>query len=236
MADDLGAVKPKRGRGRPRTTDAVNPTDILEAAIDAVSHGGYDALSMRGVARSLGVSLATVQHHVGTKAGLYRAVVDYALAEADYQRSLAPTRDLRQRIRNALDASSARPGLLAAFLGDRSAGHEDRLAHVARRFRELFDDPAEIVADLQAGHRGRPVDAEAVLILLTIGITSLAGAPEAVRSIYGVDLADADDRRRLADGLADVLGNGLYEPAGSEAPAVGLEPTTCRLTAGCSAN
>ena len=116
-------------------------SDILEAALDAFTQGGYGGLSMRAVARSLGVSLATVQHHFGTKAELYRAAVDYTLADADRQRALSPRRDLNQRIRNLLDVSSARPGLLAAFLGDRSPGHEERLAYFAQQFTGLFPEP-----------------------------------------------------------------------------------------------
>ena len=166
---------------------------------------------MRAVARSVGVSLAAVQHHFGTKAELYRAAVDYTLADADRQRALASERDLNQRIRNSLDVSSARPGLLAAFLADNSPGHEDRLAHFAQRFNELFDDPAKELADIQAGGLGRPVDPRALMSLLTIGITSIAGAPEAMRTIYGIDLTSPAERNRLADALADIIGNGLFE-------------------------
>lgn len=206
----IDAEPPIRKRGRPRSTDGVDPADILEAAIDAISRGGYDALSMRGVARSLGVSLATVQHHFGSKAELYRAVVDHALDEAAAQRSLVPERDLYQRVRLALETSSARPGLLAAFLGDRADGHEERLDHFARRFGALFDDPATTVDDLRGGHPGRPIDADAFMVLLTIGITTMAGAPESIRAIYGIDLASAEERSQLARGLADILGLGIF--------------------------
>lgn len=187
------------------------PSAIIEAAIDAIVHGGYEALSMRGVARTLGVSLGAVQHHFRTKAELYRAVVEYALADADRQRSMEPARDLRQRIRNALDSSSARPGLFAAFLGDRAPGHEERLAHFAEQFRALFAEPAETLAELRPSGAARPVDAEAFMVLLTIGISTIGGVPEAVRSIYGIDLTNEDERNRIADGLADIVNNGILD-------------------------
>ena len=173
---------------------------------------------MRAVARSLGVSLAAVQYHFGTKAELYLAAIDYTLAGADRQRSLAAGRDLNQRIRNSLDVSSARPGVLAAFLGDNSPGHEDRLAHFAERFNELFDEPAKELADLQAGRQGRPVDGRALMALLTIGITSIAGAPAAMQAIYGIDLTSTDEREGLADALADIIGNGLFETPTTTSP------------------
>ena len=202
---------PRRGRGRPRAAVAVDRTAILEAALDAFARGGYEGLSMRAVARSLGVSLATVQHHFGTKADLYRAAVDYTLADADRQRALEPRRDLNQRIRNLLDVSTARPGLMAAFLGDRSLGHEDRLVYFAERLNEVLDDPVRTLADLQAGASARPVDANALMILLIVGISSIAGAPEAARAIYGIDLISPDERNRLADALTDIIGHGIFE-------------------------
>lgn len=166
---------------------------------------------MRAVARSLGVTLGTIQYHFGTKAELYRAAVDHTLADADRQRSLQPRRDLNQRIRNLLDVSSARPGVLAAFLGDRAPGHEERLAYFAQQFTGLFPEPAETLAELQTGADGRPVDPRALMVLLTIGISSIAGAPGATRTIYGIDLTSADERSRLADALTDIIGRGVFE-------------------------
>lgn len=207
----------RRGRGRPRSVDAVNPRDILEATVRAVAEGGYAALSVRGVARSLGVSLATVQHHFGTRAQLYQAAVEYTLAEVERERAQISDRSLRQRIRNALAASSSRPGVLAAFVGDRAPGNDERLAHFAARYRDLFDAPEATVADLQGDRTARQIDADAFMVLLTIGITSVAGAPEAVRALYGIDVTRPEDCDRLADGLADIISNGLFDPAPSPA-------------------
>lgn len=164
---------------------------------------------MRGIARTLGVSLATVQHHFGTKAELYRAVIDHMFSDVDQLRSLVPERDLDQRIRNGVDASSARPGLLPALLTDRAPGHEERLAHVAQGLRELLGEPAAAVAELQIGHHGRPVDPVAFMVLL-LGIATLASSPEALRAVHGIDLSRADERARLAAGLADILAHGLF--------------------------
>ncbi|NNF69317.1 MAG: TetR/AcrR family transcriptional regulator [Acidimicrobiia bacterium] len=205
------STAPRRRPGRPRGTGAIDRSDLLEAAITAFADGGYDGLSMRAVARSLGVTLGTIQHHFGTKAELYRAAVDHTLADAARQRALQPRRDLKQRIQNLLDVSSARPGVLAAFLGDRAPGHEERLAYFAQRFNELFPEAAETLAELQAGEVGRRIDPRALMVLLTIGISSIAGAPEAMRTIYGIDLTDADERNQLADALTDIIGNGVFE-------------------------
>ncbi len=61
---------------------AVNPTyyqgdlrrDLLDAAIDAITHGGPASVSLRSVAKSVGVSHAAPQNHFGDKAGLFAAI------------------------------------------------------------------------------------------------------------------------------------------------------------------
>lgn len=201
----------ERGPGRPRLGDAVAPSTILDAAVDALSNGGFETLSMRGVARAAGVSLATVQHHFGNKAGLGRAAVDHVLAEANRERVRTPGRDLRQRIRNLLEVSSSRPGVLAALLNDKSPGHEERLAYFTERFSAILQDPATTLAEVQAGRTGRPVDAGAFMALLTIGVSSLGGVPDAIRKIYGIDLSTDEDLDRLADHLTDIIGHGIFE-------------------------
>ena len=68
-----------RKRGRPKGSGKVDPQRIVDAALDALADGGYPALTMRGVSRSVGVSLATLQHHFPTKDALWRAAVDHLL-------------------------------------------------------------------------------------------------------------------------------------------------------------
>lgn len=61
---------------------ATNPTyyrgdlrrDLLDAAIEAIAHLGPAAVSLRSVAKSVGVSHASPQTHFGDKAGLFAAI------------------------------------------------------------------------------------------------------------------------------------------------------------------
>ena len=73
----------------------------------------------------------------------------------------------------------------------------------------MFDEPAAMVADLQSGRPARPVDPEAFMVIL-LGVATMAGSPDALHAIYGIDLSSADHRDRLAVGLADILGHGLF--------------------------
>lgn len=61
---------------------ATNPTyyrgdlrrDLLDAAIEAIAHDGPAAVSLRSVAKSVGVSHAAPQTHFGDKSGLFAAI------------------------------------------------------------------------------------------------------------------------------------------------------------------
>lgn len=61
---------------------ATNPTyyrgdlrrDLLDAAIEVITHDGPAAVSLRSVAKSVGVSHASPQTHFGDKAGLFAAI------------------------------------------------------------------------------------------------------------------------------------------------------------------
>lgn len=65
---------PRRGPGRPKRADQrATPEVIVEAAAGLFARRGFDAVGMREVAAAAGVDVATVHHHVGTKAALYDA-------------------------------------------------------------------------------------------------------------------------------------------------------------------
>ena len=53
---------------------------IIEAAILLFSQFGYDSTSTRDVADSAQVSLALIEHHFGSKKGLYDEVVNQVVA------------------------------------------------------------------------------------------------------------------------------------------------------------
>ena len=53
---------------------------IRNAALKILATQGASGTSLRAVAAAAGVSLGSVQHHFATKAGLIKAVDDWALA------------------------------------------------------------------------------------------------------------------------------------------------------------
>jgi AcrR family transcriptional regulator len=198
-----------RRRGRPKGTGKVDPDAIVDAALDALADGGYPALTMRGVARTLGVSLATVQHHYPTKDALWRAAVDHLTNDAIERRSHVDPSDLAGKIATFLEPGSGRPGLLPALLSDRAPGSAQRIGYIAHRFSAALVEPSERLRALEADGTTRHVDHRALFALISIGIGSIPGAAAAVDSIYGFDLTTEHGRADLAAGLADIIGLGI---------------------------
>lgn len=102
------APSKRRTRGRPLADASVGPDVILRAARRTFAKRGYDATSVREVARELGIDAALIAHHFGTKETLWLAVVEQIVELAqpmfDALRALR-TSSLphRERVRRALE-------------------------------------------------------------------------------------------------------------------------------------
>lgn len=73
---------PRRSRGRPSCSDAGGADALLRSARGAFARHGYEATSVREIARASGVDPALVAHHYGSKEALWIAVVDQIAHEA----------------------------------------------------------------------------------------------------------------------------------------------------------
>ena len=78
-----GAPAPRR-RGRPAidTAHAIDESVFLAAAFSMFAERGYDATTLRELARDLGVSHNLLNVRFGLKANLWRAAVDWRMVEA----------------------------------------------------------------------------------------------------------------------------------------------------------
>src|SRR5687768_12535204 len=97
----------KRKRGRPRRSDAPDPSAIRTAALARFARKGFDGTNLREIAAEAGVDVALVARQFGSKMGLWKSVVDtIALRMIDAQAATVepPTAGmpLAERLRRAL--------------------------------------------------------------------------------------------------------------------------------------
>lgn len=200
---------PKRSRGRPVGGRAFERSDVIDVALQAIAKGGYAGLSMRGVARDLGASLATVQRYFATKDALWRGAVDAYLDSYEPPDMLALANSLELGIGQMFERGREYPGLITALLADRGAGSEDRLGHFAERLTRRHEVSLAIIAEQQEVGRVRSVDAHALLLLVVVGIGAVANSAAVARDVFGFDLDDPEGRQHLVGALADILRLGV---------------------------
>lgn len=158
--------------------------ELLEAAQRAFAERGFEATSLRDITDEAGVAHGMVRHHFGSKAGLWRAVVDRAVDR--YTSTLAPhaapapqhQHDVRGATRAAvrafLDVNARHPELLRLTLNESVRGGE-RLDYLLRRYEPV----AALMAPLfrqaqQAGYLPEFTQSSFLLFLLTAGAMPFA--------------------------------------------------------------
>jgi AcrR family transcriptional regulator len=207
------AIRPRRP-GRPNATEgpAVTRQAIVDAALRTLADCGYPGLSLRGLARSLGVSLATVQRHFATKDDLWRAAIDAALplpSGTDGATSRQPGHGPGAELRNTVHRALTRPGVTAAVWNDTTPGASERLDHLTARAGAVLQEGRERLGAGIASGTLRPIDVNALLALVGLGITSVASSGDGLRRLFGIDIDDPTEQDRLADSLTDILLNGI---------------------------
>lgn len=211
------APSKRRTRGRPLADASVGPDVILRAARRTFAKRGYDATSVREVARELGIDAALIAHHFGTKETLWLAVVEQIveLAEPmfDALRALrASSLPHRDRVRRALelcvDHEFAEPdiGMFFSTAATEEGGRLDRLQE--RIVRPYHDAMFPLLADAVEAGTIRPVDPNVLFFMIASAIgttvsyshmmleyTSLPTRPEAFReAVLGVVFNFLGDR------------------------------------------
>ncbi|PWC02938.1 TetR family transcriptional regulator [Agromyces badenianii] len=154
-----------RRRGRPRGVTAGDTrARILEAATAEFGEHGYEAASVRAIARRAGVDPALVHHYFDGKQALVAEVVEVPLRPDRLVREAldAPLEELGERLVRAVlgawDSGPVRPAAVAAL---RSAIGQGPVARMLREFlrREIMQriasalggaDDAELRAELAA--------------------------------------------------------------------------------------
>ncbi len=207
----------RRRAGRPSRDEppAVTREAIIVAARRSIAARGYDATSVRGLARELGVSLSAVQHHFPRKEDLWAGVVETARAQGvpEAEEGLRPIPDvegrLRAEIKQRVLLAFQSDRMETALLTDRGDGAQDRLEEVGRALRESLEQLRGMF--VMAISRGliRDIHLDAWFALLAVGVPAVASSPAGVNALLAIDLRTAEQQERFADGVADLLLNGV---------------------------
>lgn len=144
------SLGPRRGTGRPVGTHYVGGlrSDLIQTALEFIEAEGVDRLSLRAVARRVGVSWAAPAHYFGDKEGLFTTIAVEGLhLLADQVMNTPPFRG-----RHDPDLLATIAKLYARFAAD----HPARFEVMCRRALLRSDDPYVRVAEdrlfLALGH------------------------------------------------------------------------------------
>ena len=215
-SEDPGSSRRRPGRPQRSEGPAVTAEAILAAARTTLQRSGTAGLSLREVARRLGVSLPTVQRHFATKDDLWRACVDSVLADAlralpdsDEVGTSVPGEGLARYVRHVVARSRAVPSITAAVLNDAEPGGKERLDYLSEQARPLFARARAGLERAIATGVARPVDPGALMALLGLGLSSVASSGEGLKRLFGIDLDDEDQAEAFARDVADLVLHGF---------------------------
>lgn len=186
----------------------------MAVALESVQANGASGLNLREVARRLGVSLPSVQHHFATKDDLWRACVDKAMQEVPRPESsdLGSAGLVARLLERQFQRQRYMPGFTAAMSNDNEPGSEARMGYLAEQSRSVVGAwRAQLGAAMEDG-LVRPVDPDAVLALMSLGVGSLASSREGLLRLFGIDLDDPARREAFVQAVADILLHGLLAP------------------------
>lgn len=199
--------------GRPaQPTDIPAESEILARGLAAFAELGYEAASVRELARRLGVSHNFINDRYGSKEQFWRAVIDRSLT-AQVARLAAVLsvsgEDELARLRNLVhalhQANLAEPDLPRILKYESMRGGE-RLEYVFRHYLvPVRDAVAPLVERLVAQGRVRPVPID-VMVYAVVAMNS-ASAEAPFVSLLGNTFAT--DPRGFAAMLSDILLDGL---------------------------
>src|SRR5262249_26022989 len=95
---------------------------VLEAAVRLADEGGIESLSMRKLARELGVEAMSLYNHVANKADLVDPIVDLVIAEIDLPESGPWDEAIRKCAVSAHEAFLRHPWACSGVIGPSETG------------------------------------------------------------------------------------------------------------------
>ncbi len=204
-------------RGRPRLSEgpAVTREQILETSLAALRANGMRGLSLREIARTLNVTLPTIQRHFPTKDDLWRACVDFSVAGLplvrDPQLPQEPKKVLSAHIRGQIERSMTFQMATATMWNDREDGGAERIAYLTELIKPVIIRARErLTLGIELG-LFRQFDPDMIIAIIALGVSSISASPAAMEQLFGIDITNPDVKNHLVDELTDILLNGMLK-------------------------
>lgn len=176
-----GSSTPRRTRGRPASGDADGAEALLRTARTAFAKSGYEATSVREIARMAGVDPTLVTHHFGSKEAFWLAVVTQTAQEAApmiaktaalrTMSGLTPRARVEQAVSILIDRVFLTPDVGMFFLTaatETGARLDELIKRLVRPFHDVF--VPLLVDAIDAGEVSQQ-DPEIMFMLLAIGVS-----------------------------------------------------------------
>lgn len=212
----------------------VSPEEVLRRGLDAFAESGYGQTSVRELARRVGVSHNFFHDRYGSKLGFWRAVVDFAISEAEPlvepgDDRLDDAELLRTIVRRLYRAAATHPQL-HRVIWDEAARESERLDHLVEHYiRPTLAVVAPSVERLIRAGRMPPTPMHLLYFAVTGAVTGVMQAPLA-RRLGRPESVAAEEPVAMADVLAGRVLDGVL-PAVAD-PAADRDGTQVRSAAG----
>lgn len=222
-----GARKPGRPPGA--AGPVLEREDTLRLALQTFAREGYEASSVRAIARDLGVSHGLLRHRYGSKQGLWEACIDWSFGTMNQDMT-----EQLQRASGASDVEGATRAVVAEYV-TLAARFSDNLLIIAqegavggprldfiyeRHFRRFIDLARTLVSTFQRSGTFRDVPWDTLFFLVFSGgaaryslrpLADLIEGQSTAESAAPEEPPEPGAVRAQANAVADVLLRGILK-------------------------
>jgi AcrR family transcriptional regulator len=187
-------------------------TSILEAAEKLFSELGYEATSIRQIAKESGANMAMISYYFGSKEGVFLEIMTKRIT--DFQEQLNLISQAKQtgieKLQKVVEGYAKR--ILSNPSFHKMMHRELSLPHRPEMFSHIENAMAanqmvieKIINDGIAEGNIRPVDVRMTILTLVATISKVAVSPAKITSGTGLDINNLKDRKVITERLISHL-------------------------------
>ena len=190
-----------------KPTDSLNTAQvILDKSLPLFAHSGYAGVSMRDIAKAVGISGAALYHHYPDKQSLYVAAMGHAFADkaSSIQSSLdttgTPEQRLERFVTNFTKQMASDPNFRALLHRELLDGDEERLKLLAEN---VFIKPFKAIKKLA---QEMALDCDAHMLAISMaGLILFHFETESIRRYLPGSLKKHNDPKVIAQHVISLL-------------------------------